>query len=52
MNYWNPRADERYRPDHVDDRHLMFCYGCPVCTAYLEREERDFNRQFTRQARR
>lgn len=35
--YW---ADERFDPSSADERHVLFCYGCPVCHAAADEDER------------
>ncbi|MGV9734394.1 hypothetical protein ACWDT5_09890 [Rhodococcus aetherivorans] len=35
--YW---ADERFDPTSADERHVLFCFGCPVCHAAADENER------------
>ncbi|WP_342660756.1 hypothetical protein Rruber_01230 [Rhodococcus ruber] len=34
------RADDRFDPASADQRHFLFCFGCPVCHAAAEEDER------------
>ncbi|UQB74695.1 hypothetical protein KI427_10260 [Rhodococcus ruber] len=34
------RADNRFDPSSADQRHVLFCFGCPVCHAAADEDER------------
>lgn len=34
------RPDERFDPSSADQRHVLFCFGCPVCHAAADEDER------------
>lgn len=35
--YWR---DERFDPSSADERHVLFCFGCPVCHTAADEDER------------